>query len=50
MRKVVKGNDLEFPYITLPSSYWMLNLIDALKTRHIKGVKLVVKSLEEPSS
>jgi len=37
---LIKGETLKFPWITLPASYWMLNLIDVLKSFHINPCEL----------
>ena len=39
-RTVIKGETLEFPWITLPACYWMLYLIDVLKSPLINMLKL----------
>jgi len=37
---LIKGESLEFPWITLPACYWMLYLIDVLKSPLINMLRL----------
>ena len=37
---LIKGETLEFPWITLPACYWILYLIDILKSPQINLLKL----------
>ena len=37
---LIKGETLRFPWITLPTSYWMLNLVDVLKSLRINPCEL----------
>ena len=37
---LIKGETLEFPWITLPACYWILYLIDVLKSPQINLLKL----------